>query len=137
MRAILSGLIIVSVCVATPALARNSIICTERNGGWCESDGNCYPNTKSPAEYRFETKLIPGFGQASEALLRECRMSICGLSWTYELSTNGSDDVIARHKYGVDTFQIHRKTGFFTNVSYMSGDSLGRVSHAFGTCTFN
>jgi len=106
--------------------------CIEKVGGWCESDGTCHQNTKSPAEFVVTMSGLPSNGEPTSGTLKECRDGKCGSAWDKQISANLGNSYVVNGQG--ETFKIDGKTGFFTQSISQSGGTLGRVSHTFGYC---
>lgn len=118
------------VSVSAQGAGVETIICKEDKGGWCESSGECFENTKPPAEYRF-TGIVPAEMGKQQAVLSECRET-CGDEWQVEF-TRGLDGQLMVKRTG-EQFAIDLKTGFFSYASILSGADLGKVAFVFGHC---
>ena len=117
---------------AVEAQEKMVFICTETAGGWCESDGTCYQNTKSPAEFVITMPRLPSDGEPTSGTLKECRDGKCGSAWDKQIVANLGNSYVVNGQG--ETFKIDGETGFFTQSMSQSGSTLGRVSHTFGYC---
>ena len=108
------------------------LTCIEKVGGWCESDGTCHPNTKSPAEFVITMSRLPSDGGPTSGTLKECRDGKCGSAWDKEISATLGNSYTVKGQGEI--YMIDRKTGFFTQSMSQSGSTQGRVSHIFGYC---
>ena len=128
--------LLIALCGVGPVMAQaggaTQITCTEKIGGWCESNGNCYENTKTSADFVISMSRQPMIGETIAGTLTECREGKCGYSWDKEI-TNGLGNRFIVKGQG-ETFIISSDTGFFTHSSTLSSTTLGRVSHTFGLC---
>ena len=132
MRNLLSGLILtVSLSASAVAAAPQELLCREESGGWCESGGPCYVNTKPPADFRF-FGVIPDELGTQKAVLNECRSGECGPDWEVEFR-RGLGPQLTASRLG-EQWTLDLGSGFFSHASVVSAETLGRVSYAFGHC---
>ena len=127
---------VIALCGVGPVMAQAEsaieLTCTEKIGGWCVSNGNCYENTKPPADFVISMGRLPIVGETIAGTLTECREGKCGFKWDKEITKTLGNKFFVKGQG--ETFIISSDTGFFTHSSTLSITTLGRVSHTFGSC---
>ncbi len=130
-RALLGMILPVTLQASAATAAPSTLNCREERGGWCESDGACYANYKSPANFLI-AGAIPDEMGTQKGLLAECREEKCGPNWDVELR-RGMGNLMMVMRLS-ETFHIDLQTGFFAHSMISSAQTAGRVTYTFGRC---